>query len=65
MELSTAGQFLAKKSWVVLVRDFGSMIIISNLSQFSLRKLACIHDFLSVRQLIRIECSGVMDLVAM
>ena len=42
-----------------VVNSFGEgfepMIIMSDLSQFSLRKLACIHDLISVRQLIRLE----------
>ena len=42
------------------------MIMMSDLSQFGLRKLACIHDFISVRELVRVECVAVvMDLVEM
>lgn len=62
VELSMVRQML----WVVLVRDFGPLIIVSDLSQFSLRKLACIHDLITVRHLITVECvTGMMDLVEM
>ena len=51
---------------MVLVSDFGPMMIMSDLSQLSLRKLICIHDLMSVRQLVRVECVAVvMDLVEM
>lgn len=51
----------------VAVRDFGSMIIMSVLSQFGLMKLACIHDWISMKQLVRAECVAgmLMDLVEM
>ena len=43
---------------------FGTMMIISDLSQFRLRKLICIHDLMSVKQLVRVEWVAViMDLV--
>ncbi len=46
--------------------DLGPMMIMSDLSQFSLRKLACIHDLISVRQLVRAGWIVVpMDLVEM
>ncbi len=48
------------------MKDLGQMIIMSDLSQFSLRKLVCIHDFILVRQLVRVRWVGVeMDLVEM
>lgn len=37
------------------MRDLGPMIIMSDLSQLSLRKLAHIHDLISVRRLVRVE----------
>ena len=37
-----------EKFWQDLMRDFWSMMRISDLSQLSLRKLACIHAFISV-----------------
>ncbi len=44
----------------------GPMMIMSDLSQFSLRKLVCIHDFISVRQFVRVGwIAVVMDLVEM
>lgn len=36
----------------LLVRALGPMMIMSALSQFSLRKLVCIHDSILVRQLV-------------
>ncbi len=49
-----------------LVRDLGPMMIMSDLSQFSLRKLACIHDMMSLRQSVRFaRVVVVMDLVEM
>lgn len=44
------------KCCVVAGKDFGSMIIMSVLSQFGLLKSACIHDWISVKQLVRVEC---------
>lgn len=43
-----------------LGRTMGPEIIISVLSWFSFRNLACIHNLISVRQLVRVElsCSG-------
>lgn len=39
------------------------MIIMSNLPQFSCRKLTCIHNLMSVMQLIRVkQVAVVMDL---
>ena len=45
----------SEKSWVERVRESGPMIIISDLSQLSLRKFCCIQDFMSVRQVERVE----------
>ena len=39
----------------VLVRDLGLIMITSDLSQLSLRKLVCIRDLMSVKQLERVE----------
>lgn len=36
----------------LLVRALGPMMVMSALSQFSLRKLVCIHDSNLVRQLV-------------
>lgn len=48
------------------MRDFGPMMILSDLSQFSLRELAYIQDLISVRQLVRVECvAGVRDFMEM
>lgn len=40
---------------VVLLRDLGPVKILSDSSQFSLREVACIHDFISLMQLVRVE----------
>ena len=54
------------KSLAAWVREFGPIRIMSDLSQFSLRKLACIQDLMSERQLDRVEwVVGVMALVEM
>ncbi len=46
------------------MRDLGAMMIMSDLVQFSLRKLACIHDLISMRPLVRVGwITVVMDLV--
>ena len=37
------------------MRDFGQMMIMSDISQMSLRKLACIHYLILVKQLVRVE----------
>ena len=50
VELSMVRQKLS----VVLVRDFGPIMIRSDLSQLSLRKLVCIQDLMLVRQLERV-----------
>ena len=44
-----------QKLGLVLVRDMGPMMIMSDLSPLSLRKLVCIHDLVSVKQLVRAE----------
>lgn len=44
-----------EKFWVDLVRDLGPMMIISDLSQFSLRKFVCIQVFISSKQLVRVR----------
>ncbi len=51
---------------MVLARDLEPMMIMCDLSQFSLRKLACIHDLISVKQLVRVGwIAVVMYLVEM
>lgn len=51
---------------VVGKSDEEPMIIMSDLLQVSWRKLLCIQDFISKRQLITMECvSEVRDLVEM
>ncbi len=53
-----------QKLWVVLVRTEGQIMITSDLSQFSFRKLACIHGLISVRKLVRVELNcSMMELV--
>lgn len=48
------------------MRNLGPLMIMSDVSQFSWSRLACIHDLISMRQLVRVECVvGVMDLVEM
>ena len=44
-----------EKVWVERVREFGPMMSISDLLELSLRKFSCIHDFISVRQEVRVE----------
>lgn len=44
-----------EKFWVDLMWVLGPMIIISDLSQFNLRKFVCIQVFISVRQLVRVR----------
>ena len=46
---------LSEKSWVGRVREFGPMMRISDLLQFSLRKLCFIHVLASVRQVVRVQ----------
>ena len=46
---------LREKSWVERMRDFGPMMRISDLLQFSLRKLCCIQVLTSVRQVVRVQ----------
>ena len=49
---------------MVLVRDLGQIMIRSDLSELSLRRLVCIQDLMLVRQLERVErVAEVMDLV--
>ena len=43
------------KLWAVLMRDLGPMMGMSDLSQLSLRKSECIHDFILVKQLVRVQ----------
>ena len=50
-------------SLLFLVRDLGPMMTISDLSQFSLRKLFCIQDHISVRQMVRVERDVKLDIV--
>ena len=53
-----------EKLWVERVRESGPMMRISDLLQFSLRKLVSIQDLMSDRQVVRVECVvGVMALV--
>ena len=53
-----------EKSWVERVSEFGPMIISSDLSQLSFRKLSCIHILMSVRQVLSWECVvGEIDFV--
>ena len=60
------GVVYGKTEVVFLMRDLGPMIIISDLSQFSWRKLVCIQVLISVRQLVSVErVAVVMDLVEM
>ena len=55
-----------EKSCVELVSEFGPMIMISDLLQFSFRKLFFIQDLTWLRQAVRVECVvGVMVLVEM
>lgn len=56
-EITTVGDRveLSIMRQVVLVRDLGSIMIISNLSQFSLRILVSIQDLMSVKQMERAE----------
>ena len=39
----------------VLKRNLGPMMIVSDLSQLSLRKLVCIHDLISLGQMVKVE----------
>ena len=51
---------LREKFWVERVRESGPMMIISDLLQLSLRKFLCIQDFISVRQVVRVEWVAVV-----
>ena len=46
---------LRVKVWAERVRCFGPIMSISDLLQLSLRKFCCIHDFISARQVVRVE----------
>ena len=45
----------SETSWVEQMRELGPMMMIYDLLQLSLRKLFCIHVFISVRQAVRVE----------
>ena len=47
---------LREKVWAERGRCLGLIMSISDLLQLSLRKFCCIHDFISVRQVVRVEC---------
>ena len=46
---------LREQVWAERVRCLGPIMSISDLLQFSLRKCCCIHDFISARQMVRVE----------
>ena len=46
---------MREKVWAEWVRELGPMMGISDLLQLSLRKFCCIYDFISVRQVVRVE----------
>ena len=57
---------LREKFWFDWMRDLGPMMMISDLSQLSLRKFVCIQAFISIRQLVRVEwVAVVIDFVEM
>ena len=46
---------LREKVWAEWVRCLGPIMSISDLLQLSLRTFCCIHDFISARQMVRVE----------
>lgn len=46
---------LREKVWAERMRCLGPIMSISDLLQLSLRKLCCIQDLISARQMVRVE----------